>query len=146
MPYWRLFYHFAFATHNREPLIAPQWEADLHNVIAGKARELEAMVYAVGGTEDHVHLVASVPPKISLATFIGQVKGSSSHFVSHSLDLDSQFAWQGGYSVVSFGGKALDDVVRYVKNQRRHHRESTLMAMLERTTAEAEGRGAEPPR
>jgi putative transposase len=146
MPYWRLFYHVAFATHKREPLIAPQWEACLHNVIAGKARDLEAMVYAVGGMEDHVHLVASVPPRISVATFIGQVKGSSSHFVNHSLDLESQFAWQGGYGVVSFSGKALDEVVRYVKNQRRHHAERTLMAMLERTTAEAGVRGAEPPR
>ena len=146
MPYWRLFYHFSFATRNRDPLIAPTWEADLHNVIAGKAQELGAMVHAVGGMEDHIHLVASVPPKISLAAFIGQVKGNGSHFVNHALDLEEQFAWQSGYGVVSLGGKALNDVVRYVKNQRRHHNERTLMAMLERTAPEQGVREAKPRR
>ncbi len=137
MPYWRLFYHFAFGTRKREPLIARQQEAALHKVIAAKAQELEAIVHAVGGMEDHVHLVVSVPPKISLANFVGQVKGNSSYFVNHSLDLETQFAWQGGYGAVSFGGNALYDVVRYIKNQRRHHAERTLLTMLERTTSEA---------
>jgi len=131
MPYWRLFYHFVFGTRNREPLIAPAWENSLHNVIAAKATELEAFVYAVGGTEDHVHLIVSVPPKIALSTFIGQVKGNSSHFVNHALNLDIQFAWQAEYGVLSFGGKALDKVVRYVKDQRKHHTEGTLITILE---------------
>jgi putative transposase len=96
--------------------------------------------------EDHVHLVVSVPPKVSLATFIGQAKGSSSHFVNHRLHLENQFAWQAGYGVVSFGGKALDDVVRYVKNQKRHHRESTLMVVLERTVSDEGVRKAKPTR
>jgi putative transposase len=138
MPYWRLFYHFTFATRNREPLIARVWESDLHNVIAGKAGALEALVHAVGGVEDHVHLVASVPPKIALATFIGQVKGSSSHFANHCLGLETQFASQGIYAVVSLGGKALNQVVRYVKNQRQHHGEATLIGMLERTSGNAD--------
>ena len=102
MPYWRLFYHFVWGTKNREPLIAPEWEDSLHNVIAAKATELGAFVHAVGGTEDHAHLVVSVPPKIALSTFIGQVKGNSSHFVNHELNVDIHFAWQAEYGVVSF--------------------------------------------
>lgn len=132
MPYWRLFYHFVWGTKNREPLIAPEWEDSLHNAIAAKATELGAFVHAVGGIEDHVHLVVSVPPKIALSTFIGQVKGNSSHFVNHALDVDIYFAWQAEYGVVSFGGKTLDMVARYAKNQRRHHAEGTTIAMLER--------------
>jgi putative transposase len=145
MPYWRLFYHFVWGTRNREPLIAPEWEISLHNVIAAKATKLGAFVHAVGGIEDHVHLVVSVPPKIALSTFIGQVKGNSSHFVNHELDVDIHFAWQAEYGVVSFGGKMLDTVVRYAKNQRKHHADGTTIAMLERVAPEGES-GAEPPR
>ena len=145
MPYWRLFYHFVWGTRNREPLIAPEWENSLHNVIAVKATKLGAFVHAVGGIEEHVHLVVSVPPKIALSTFIGQVKGNSSHFVNHGLDVDIHFAWQAEYGVVSFGGKRLDTVVRYAKNQRKHHADGTTIAMLERVAPEGE-RGAEPPR
>jgi putative transposase len=136
VPYWRLFYHFVWGTKNRLPLIAIEWENSLHNVIAAKATELSAFVHAVGGIEDHVHLVVSVPPKIALSTFIGQVKGNSSHFVNHELDVGVYFAWQAEYGVVSFGGRMLDMVVRYAKDQRRHHRDGTVMAMLERFVAE----------
>jgi len=136
MPYWRLYYHFVWGTKDREPLIAPQWEASLHNVIAAKASDLTAMVYAVGGTEDHIHLVVSVPPKTALSTFIGQVKGNSSHFINHELRLDTVFAWQEEYGVTSFGGKQLDTVVKYAKNQRKHHAEKTIIGVLERSAQE----------
>ena len=87
MPYWRLFYHFVWGTKGGEPLIEMEWESSLHNVIAAKAVELEAMVYAVGGTDNHVHIVASVPPKIALSAFAGQVKGNSSHWVNYDRNL-----------------------------------------------------------
>jgi len=128
-----------WGTKNREPLIQPEFEVDLHNLIAGKAAELGAFVHAVGGIEDHVHLVASVPPRISLAEFIGQVKGNSSHFVNHELSIGSYFAWQAEYGVVSFGGKQLDFVVKYAKNQRRHHLDGTIIPFLERVAPGARG-------
>ena len=121
MAYWRLFYHFAWGTKNGEPLIALEWENSLHNVIAAKATELDGLVHVVGGIEDHVHLGVSVPPKIALSMFIGQVKGNSSHFVNHELDLDMHFAWQAEYGVVSFGGKMLDMVMRYAKRLLRNN-------------------------
>ena len=138
MPYWRLFYHIVFGTRDGEPLISGAWEQDLHNMIAGKGQGLEAFVYAVGGTENHVHVVVSVPPKVALATFIGRIKGSSSHFVNHSLTSAGLFAWQKEYGVLSLEGTALPDIVQYVKNQRRHHGDGTVMTALERM--ETEGR------
>jgi REP element-mobilizing transposase RayT len=136
MPYWRLFYHITWGTKNREPLIQVEFEASLHNVIVAKAESLGAFVYSVGGIEDHVHLVASVPPRIALSDFIGQVKGNSSHFVNQESSLPCQFNWQAEYGVVSFGGKQLDMVVRYVKGQRQHHLEGTVIPFLERVEME----------
>ncbi len=144
MPYWRLLYHFVWGTKRGEPLIESEWEDSLHNVIAAKAAELEAMVHAVGGTDDHIHLVVSVPPKVALSMFIAQVKGNSSHWVNHDLNPGYQFAWQSEYGVVSFGGQQLDTVVRYAKNQREHHAEGKAIPMLEWITPPQTG-GAEPP-
>jgi len=138
MPYWRLFYHFVWGTKNRESLITSEWEDSLHNVIAGKGTELGGFVHAVGGTQDHIHLVVSVPPRIALSTFIGQVKGNSSHFVNHEIGRDTHFAWQAESGVVSFGGKLLDTVVKYTKNQRKHHAEGTIISMLEQVVPEEE--------
>ena len=146
MPYWRLFYHITCATKNREPLIDAEFETSLHNVIVAKATDLGAFVYAVGGTEDHIHLVASVPPALALAKFVAQVKGSSSHFVNHGLSTPYHFSWQSGYGIVSFGGKQLDTVVKYVKNQRQHHHESTIISFLERVQADSAGPKPRPKR
>lgn len=131
MPYYWLFYHMIWGTKNREPLIQVEFEKSLHNVMIAKGKELGAFVYAVGGIEDHIHLVASVPPRIALADFIGQVKGNSSHWVNHKLSLPYHFNWQTEYGVVSFGGKQLDMVAKYVKNQRQHHLQGTVIPFLE---------------
>jgi REP element-mobilizing transposase RayT len=144
MPYWRLFYHFVWGTKKGELFIEREWENSLHNVIVAKSAELEALVHAVGGIDNHIHLVVSVPPKTALSTFIGQVKGNSSHWVNHELHPGYYFAWQAEYGVVSFGGKQLDMVVRYVHNQRKHHAEGTLIPMLEEVNS-LEAGGNEPP-
>ncbi len=125
-----------WGTFNREPFIDPKFEDSLHNVIVAKAKKLGAFVYAVGGVEDHVHLVASVPPAIALSAFIGQVKGNSSHFVNHALSISYKFAWQDEYGIVSFGGKQLDMVVKYVKSQREHHQKRTIIPFLESVSSE----------
>ena len=131
MPYWRLNYHFIWGTKNREPLILPAFETDLYRVIASKADELGAIVHAIGGIENHIHLIASVPPKIALSTFIGQVKGNSSHFVNHVIQPNFHFRWQAEYGVQSFDKKKLTLLVRYVQNQRQHHQDDNLIDLLE---------------
>jgi REP element-mobilizing transposase RayT len=131
MPYWRLNYHFIWGTKNREPLILPAFETDLYRVIASKADELGAIVHAIGGIENHIHLIASVPPKIALSTFIGQVKGNSSHFVNHVIQPNFRFRWQAEYGVQSFDKKKLPLLVRYVQNQRKHHQDDNLIDLLE---------------
>ncbi|MBA3532169.1 MAG: IS200/IS605 family transposase [Ardenticatenales bacterium] len=131
MPYWRLFYHIVWATKNREPIIDQEWEDSLYKVMATKAKSLEATVHIIGGIEDHVHVVVSVPPRIALTSFIGQLKGSSSHFVNHSLTLSHEFGWQAEYGVVTFGHKQLQWVIQYVRNQRAHHQKSEVVPLLE---------------
>jgi putative transposase len=132
MPYWRLFYHFVWGTKYGEPLIVQDFQEALYKAIAAKVISLEGIAHAVGGISDHVHLVVSVPPKIALATFIGQVKGNASHFVNHEIGPGYLFGWQDEYGVLSFGERHLSWVVGYTLNQAQHHGQSTTLARLER--------------
>ena len=137
MPYWRLFYHIVFATKNREPMITPDIEPRLNAHLASKATGLGATLYVVNGVEDHIHVVASVPPTIALSDFIGQIKGASSYHINHLPGRDEvTFGWQRGYGVLSFGAKQLDWVAEYVRNQTEHHRDRTAVDGLERTEVE----------
>jgi putative transposase len=137
MPYWRLYYHFVWATKNRLPLITPEVEGMLFGYLIGKAHVKKSIVHAVGGIEDHLHLVASVPPSVALSDFVARLKGSSSHHLNEILE--DAFAWQDGYGVVSFGEKQLKWVVRYVSNQKQHHTELTTVAKLEEITVDGDG-------
>lgn len=122
---------FVWSTKGRLCWLQSPLEARVYAAIAAKAQELGAIVHAVEGTEDHVHLVVSVPPKIALSEFIGLVKGNSSHFVNHVVVPDFHFAWQGEYGVQSLGGKDLPAVVNYVKKQKEHHLQGRTWEKLE---------------
>ncbi len=132
MPYWRLFYHLVWTTKNRQPLLTPDLEPMVYGLLRSKAAGLEAIVLALNGVADHVHMVVSVPPKVSLATFIGQVKGVASARVNQSGQCAVPFYWQEEYGAFSFDGKRLPNYVAYVNNQKQHHRAGTTIPVLER--------------
>lgn len=134
MSYWRLFYHFVWTTKHREPLIGQDFQSALFDAIGAKVIELGGIAHAVGGVPDHVHLVASVPPTVAVATFVGQVKGNSSHFVNHEIRPSHAFAWQDGYGVVSSGERHLGWVVRYAHSQAERHGAGRVIEWLEQTT------------
>jgi putative transposase len=131
MPYSRLFYHFVWATKERFPLITERNQEPLYAAITAKVKEFKGLCYALNGTSDHVHLVVSLPPIVSLTTFVGQVKGSSSHLVSRLEAGQNHFAWQAEYGVVSVSETHLPTIVRYVQQQQRHHAIDAIDMRLE---------------
>jgi REP element-mobilizing transposase RayT len=136
MPYWQLYYHLVWTTRNRAPLVTPELEPQLHGYLRGKGLDLEGIVHAVGGVQDHVHVVASIPPRVAVAAFVGKLKGASSHWVNHLAEHEGRFDWQEGYGVFSIGRRSLPAVVRYALEQHDRHRMNRLIAWLEQTEEE----------
>lgn len=137
MAYWRLFYHFVWATKNRAPLIVPEIEDEMYTYLRGKIAFKDARVYAVGGVKDHLHIAASVHPKLALSDFVHRIKGSTSHHInSHMRPAGHSLYFQDGYGVHSFSEKDLHLVVRYIQNQKEHHAKNDLFPMLERWSSD----------
>ncbi|MBW4510529.1 MAG: IS200/IS605 family transposase [Scytonematopsis contorta HA4267-MV1] len=135
MPLWRLYYHLVWTNKERQPMITLNKETELYGYIIGKSDALNCIVHAVGGTENHIHLVVSIPPTLAISEFTKKIKGSSSHHLNHSLNFDYQpFSWQEGYGVFAFGSKQLEQTIAYVNNQKIHHYEGTTNSHLEKTT------------
>jgi REP element-mobilizing transposase RayT len=131
MAFWSLYYHLVWATKDRLPLITEEVERKLYGYITIKIEEMASIFYAIGGVEDHIHLVVSIPPKVAVSNFIAKIKGSSSHYVKAELNNSSFSGWQQGYSVFSFGKKDLERAISYVKNQKQHHKNGTTILKLE---------------
>ncbi|MEL6901082.1 MAG: IS200/IS605 family transposase [Cyanobacteria bacterium J06606_4] len=133
MSLWKLYYHLVWSTHKRLPLITPRREAALYPYCNHKADALGAHLHAIGGIDDHVHLIVSIPPKIAIAEFVRRIKGSSSHYLNSRYPDDdgSKFKWQQNYGVFSLGRKQLDIAIAYTQNQKQHHLNRTTLFALE---------------
>jgi len=131
MSFWRTYYHLVWATHNRHPLIDAEVERLLFPYLEKKAAEFQAIVYALNGVEDHIHLIAAIPPRYAVAEVVKSLKGASSHFLNHS-GLPIEFRWQRGYGVFSLGERQRPAAEAYVRAQKEHHRQGTTNMWLER--------------
>ena len=139
MSFWRTYYHIVWSIKNREALITPEIEPRLYAYVVNKAAELGVYVYALNGWTDHMHIVAAVPPKEAVAHVVKTLKGASSHDLNQQGVLDTLFAWQRGYGVLSLGSRQLGDAIEYVRRQKEHHRDNTTLAWLERDADDDEG-------
>jgi REP element-mobilizing transposase RayT len=136
MPYCQLFYHVVWATKHREPRITSEIEPIIYTLWRTKAIGLGGTVFALNGGVEHVHLVTTIPPRIAVATFVGQVKGVASAKLNQSQPSATPFYWQEEYGAFSFDGKRLPNVIAYVENQKQHHAQQSTIPILERTEGE----------
>lgn len=137
MAYWRLYYHLVWSTKERQKLIIAEREANLYHYIIGKADKLDCIIHAIGGMEDHIHIVTSIPPSLAISEFVKNIKGSSAHYFNLESPLNAEkFTWQRGYGVFSMGTKYLENAIAYVNNQKQHHAQATTNTYLERDDSE----------
>lgn len=124
MPFWALDYHLIWATKLRRPLLTPQLENAVFDYLCMQAEKKNCRVYAVNGWVDHVHMVLSIPPILSVAEVVQQIKGASSHQFS-------QLYWQDGYGALTVGRRNLEIAIAYVRRQKEHHAGQTALKWLE---------------
>jgi putative transposase len=132
--YTQLYLHGVWATWDRLPLIMPEVEPQLYAVLADKCKELGCEPLAIGGINDHVHVLIRFSPTITIARLIGQVKGSSSHAMTHAILPGTFFQWQGAYGAFTISKRSAPQVRAYILNQKTHHANQTLLDELERFT------------
>ena len=132
--YNQLYLHCVWATWDRLPLISPEVEPRLYAALADKCQELDCIPLAIGGISDHVHVLVRFTPTIVIARLIGQIKGSSSHAMTHAIRPGTFFKWQGAYGAFTISKRSVPQVRAYILNQKTHHAGQTIIAELEDCT------------
>ena len=130
-PYTQLYVHLVWSTWDRLPLLTIHIRPAVYVCIQAECEKINAQLVAIGGTEDHVHLLARIPVTLPIATFAKQVKGSSSHMVNNCLQNAEPFKWQGGYGAFTVSKSLLPSIQSYILNQEQHHLEQTTDKDLE---------------
>lgn len=118
-------YHVIFATKHRERWFTEAFQLELHAYLGGTLNNLACQSLCVGGVEDHVHLLFTIPATLNLSDVIRELKKHSSLWIKEKLSRTA-FAWQTGYGAFTVSAPALPDVKEYIHNQKAHHQTTSF--------------------
>ncbi|MBN1817392.1 MAG: IS200/IS605 family transposase [Sedimentisphaerales bacterium] len=106
-----MFYHIVFSIKQRQKPLKKEQMKRMREYIAGVIRNLKAKLYVCNGPEDHVHLLASLHPDMSVSDFVRLIKTNSSKWFRQTVCDD--FSWQDGYSAFSVSYSGVKQISEY---------------------------------
>jgi REP element-mobilizing transposase RayT len=128
--------HCVFSSKERRRIIPPELQERLWPYLGGIAREHKMKAISIGGVEDHVHMLLSLPATLSIAKAMQLIKGGSAKWVHDNFPQHRLFAWQEGYGAFSIGISDVARTVSYIEEQKEHHRKmdfkKELVAFLQK--------------
>ena len=129
--------HLVFSTKHRLPVFQDIGLRDqLHAYLGEISNRLDCPIIRVGGVEDHVHLLACLGRKTSLADWVKELKRASNPWVRSHFPSHPQFEWQAGYGAFGVSQSQVETLIKYITNQTEHHRRASFQeefrALLQR--------------
>lgn len=120
-------YHIIWGTKYRNKWMTPSLEDEIKQILHEIASENGFSISHIEiGLDDHVHLLVSAPPKISVTVIVKCLKGTSSFRLFRRHPELKEFYWQkndrhiwsSSYFVESIGSTNSDAVAKYIDDQR----------------------------
>jgi len=119
--YTQIYIQIVFAVEGRQNLIDPKHNDDLQKYITGIVKRQRQKLIALNNLPDHVHLLIGQRPDSALSDLVGDIKSGSTNFINRHRWVKGRFNWQEGFGAFSYSRSQLDAVIRYLKNQQKHH-------------------------
>src|SRR5438552_780932 len=120
-PYTQFYAHLIWATWDRVPYLTGEVQDAVYACMQQECARLKVDVLAIGGIENHVHILIRFPATVMLAELVKQMKGVSSHMVTHKLGHEQGFKWQGAYRGFTLSKSDAPRVREYILHQQEHH-------------------------
>ena len=118
---WNCKYHIVFAPKYRRQIIYGKIYKDIGVIIRKLCEQKGVEIHEAEFCKDHVHMLVSIPPKYSVAQFMGYLKGKSSLMIfdRHSnlkYKYGNRHFWCKGYYVDTVG-RNKKVIENYIRNQ-----------------------------
>ena len=124
--YSQIYIHVVFAVKGRTNIIHSSWKDELYKYICGIVNNNKQKVYAINGMPDHIHILLSIKPDVSLSNLMIDMKASSSKWINEKQLVKGKFQWQEGFGAFSCSQSQIDKVIAYINNQEQHHATTTF--------------------
>jgi REP element-mobilizing transposase RayT len=122
----QIYIQVVFAVQNRECAIQSSWEEELYKYISGIITNKGQKMLAINGVLDHIHFFIGMKPSCCLSDLVREVKKSSNEFIKEKRFIKFKFNWQEGYGAFSYSHSQIDSVIKYIMNQKAHHKKQTF--------------------
>lgn len=122
--------HCIWRTKNSRRILLKSYRFRLFGHIKEYASENDILLDIINGVEDHVHCLIRLKTTQSVAEIIRAIKGESSFWVNKNVILEENFEWQDGFGVISVSPKEINGIRKYIYNQEKHHKHSSLKEEL----------------
>ena len=124
--YSQIYIQIVFAVKGRDNLIKSNWEDKLYKYITGIVQNKGQKMLAINGMPDHIHIFIGMRPSCCLSDLVREIKKSSNQYVNDLKLTPYPFKWQTGFGAFSYNHSQISNVIRYVMNQKEHHRKKTF--------------------
>ena len=124
--YIKINIHLVFHTKSRG---IPMRKEDLPLIfeyIGGIIKKVNGIPFMIGGVENHIHVLATLPKTMTLPDFVRTIKANSSRWIKQIDAYYAQFCWQDGYGAFSVSPSLLNIAINYIRNQEEHHKKQTF--------------------
>jgi len=132
---WRCQYHIVFAPKYRRQAIYGKYRAEIGKMIRTVCERNEAEIIEANACPDHIHLLVSIPPKMSVSRFMGILKGKTSlmifdRFANLKYKYGNRHFWCRGYYVDTVG-RNKTAIAKYIQKQLEEDQIAEQMSMKE---------------
>ena len=124
--YTQLYIHLIFAVEHRDRLILPSFKEELQKYITGIIQNKGNKLLAINLMPDHCHIFLGLDPVNAVSNLVGITKKSSGDLVNEKKWLRGKFNWQQGYGAFTYSRSQIDNVIKYINNQKQHHKKRTF--------------------
>ena len=122
----KVYIHLVFHIKTNSVMIQEKDREELYAYMMGIIRHCNSIPIRIGGTNDHVHILCTLPRDILIADFVKKIKHSSSSFLKEKDNFYFPFYWQAGYGAFSVSSSIVDKTIAYIDNQMMHHHTMTF--------------------
>ena len=124
--YTQLYIHIVIAVKGRQNSLLKPWRNELWHYMGGIVNGKKQKSFIINGVADHVHMLISIKPAISVSDLVRDVKNNSTNFINAKKFLSEKFCWQEGFSAFSVSQSNIDKVYQYILNQEEHHKNKSF--------------------
>ena len=132
---WNCKYHIVFAPKYRRQVIYGELRVEIGQILRKLCEQKGIVIHEANACADHIHMLVSIPPKISVAYAVGYLKGKSSLMIfERHANLKYKYGnrhfWCRGYYVDTVGKNA-KKIEEYIRNQLKEDLEYDQMSLKE---------------